>query len=149
MQSFGFTVIITLAQLPGYAAAAYLIEKWGRRIVLAVFLLGSALAAIAFGFASTPATIIAAGCTLSFFNLGAWGALYAIGPELYPTRIRGKGTGAAAAFGRIASIIAPLAVPFLLNAGGLVAVFVVLGAAFLLGAVFTSLLPEAKGARLD
>ena len=149
VQSFGFTVIITLAQLPGYAAAAYLIEKWGRRIVLAVFLLGSALAAIAFGFASTPATIIAAGCTLSFFNLGAWGALYAIGPELYPTRIRGKGTGAAAAFGRIASIIAPLAVPFLLNAGGLVAVFVVLGAAFLRGAVSTSLLPEAKGARLD
>ncbi len=30
-KSFGFTLIITLAQLPGYAAAAFLIEAWGRR----------------------------------------------------------------------------------------------------------------------
>ena len=30
--------------------------------------------------------------------------LNAVGPELYPTAVRGKGTGAAAAFGRIASM---------------------------------------------
>src|SRR5699024_10793174 len=108
VQSFGYTLVITLAQLPGYAVAAWLIEVWGRRATLAVFLIGSAVAAGLFGLASTPATIIAAGMALSFFNLGAWGALYAIGPELYPTPTRGSGAGAAAAFGRIASIIAPL-----------------------------------------
>ena len=62
--------------------------------------------------------IIAAGCALSFFNLGAWGALYAVSPEIYPTALRGTGSGGAAAFGRLASIIAPLAVPWLLAAGG-------------------------------
>ncbi|TDM20509.1 MFS transporter, partial [Macrococcoides canis] len=77
VKSFTFTLIITLAQLPGYAAAAWLIEVWGRRITLAVFLIGSAVAAGCYGFASSDATIIAAGCLLSFFNLGAWGALYA------------------------------------------------------------------------
>ena len=41
VRSFEFTLIITLAQLPGYAAAAWLIEKWGRRSTLATFLLGS------------------------------------------------------------------------------------------------------------
>src|SRR5699024_6118205 len=49
VHSFGYTLIITLAQLPGYAAAAYLIEKWGRRPTLATFLAGSAVAAIWFG----------------------------------------------------------------------------------------------------
>src|SRR5699024_5362010 len=37
VRSFTFTLIITLAQLPGYAAAAWLIEVWGRRVTLAVF----------------------------------------------------------------------------------------------------------------
>lgn len=148
VKSFGYTVIITLAQLPGYAAAAYLIEKWGRRSTLATFLAGSAVAAVAFGFATTDVGIIAAGCTLSFFNLGAWGALYAIGPEVYPTGVRGTGTGAAAAFGRIASIIAPLSVPLLLVWGGLGLVFMVFGSAFLLAAGAALLLPEAKGKAL-
>src|SRR5699024_7817184 len=81
-RSFTCTLIITLAQLPGYAAAAWLIEVLGRRWTLTVFLTGSAVAATCYGLADSEATIIAAGCALSFFNLGAWGALYAIGPEL-------------------------------------------------------------------
>ncbi|GLB62992.1 hypothetical protein NCCP2495_08700 [Dietzia sp. NCCP-2495] len=149
VKSFGYTLIITLAQLPGYAVAAWLIEVWGRRITLAVFLAGSAVAAVLFGLADSPATIIAAGMALSFFNLGAWGALYAIGPELYPTRVRGAGTGAAAAFGRIASIIAPLLVPFLLDAGDTVTVFAVFAAAFVVAAAAAFTLPERKGVALE
>ncbi|MGX1769127.1 MFS transporter [Dietzia sp. NPDC055343] len=149
VKSFGYTLIITLAQLPGYAVAAWLIEVWGRRITLAVFLAGSAVAAGLFGLADSPATIIAAGMALSFFNLGAWGALYAIGPELYPTSTRGAGTGAAAAFGRIASIIAPLLVPFLLDAGDTVTVFAVFAAAFVVAALAAFTLPERKGVALE
>ena len=149
VKSFEYTLIITLAQLPGYAAAAYLIERWGRRPTLATFLGGSAVAAALLGFATTPETIIAAGCALSFFNLGAWGALYAVGPELYPTGLRGTGTGAAAAFGRIASILAPLVVPVLLVAGGHPAVFGVFAAAFVVAAIGALALPELRGRALD
>lgn len=149
VRSFGYTLIITLAQLPGYAVAAWLIEVWGRRVTLAVFLSGSAVAAGLFGLAGSPATIIAAGMALSFFNLGAWGALYAIGPELYPTRTRGSGTGAAAAFGRIASIIAPLLVPVMLGAGGTAMVFGVFAAAFVVAALAAFTLPERKGVALE
>lgn len=57
------------------------------------------------------------GCALSFFNLGAWGALYAVGPELYQLAVRGARYGRHRdGFGRIASMIAPLSVP-LLGAG--------------------------------
>lgn len=148
VKSFEFTLVITLAQVPGYAAAAWLVEKWGRRTTLAAFLLGSAAAAGLYGVAGTPGAIVAAGCLLSFFNLGAWGALYAIGPELYPTAVRGTGTGAAAGFGRIASILAPLVVPPLVAAGGHVLLFSVFGAAFLLAAVAAFALPERRGAAL-
>ncbi|AXK46367.1 MFS transporter [Brachybacterium saurashtrense] len=147
-RSFTFTLIITLAQIPGYAVAAWLIEVLGRRWTLTVFLAGSALAATAYGLADSEATIIAAGCALSFFNLGAWGALYAIGPELYPTRVRGTGTGAAAAFGRIASMLAPFLVPVLLVAGGQWLVFTVFGLAFALAAAAAFTLPEQRGKAL-
>lgn len=149
-KSFEYVLIITLAQFPGYAAAGWLIEVWGRRTTLATFLVGSALAAAWFGLAGhSPGMIIAAGCALSFFNLGAWGALYATGPEIYPTSIRGKGTGAAASVGRIASMLAPLVVPLLLGAGGRVLVFVVLGMSFVVGAVAALFLPERASVALD
>ena len=144
VKSFEYTLIITLAQLPGYALAAWLIEVIGRRWTLAAFLIGSAASAAAFGVAGSVSTILAAGCALSFFNLGAWGALYAISPEVYPTSIRGAGTGAAAAFGRIASIIAPLLTPALLEFGDQVLVFAVFGGAFTLAALAALLLPETK-----
>ena len=148
VRSFGFTLIITLAQLPGYAMAAWLIEFLGRRITLVVFLAGSAVSAIGFGLADSETAVIAAGCCLSFFNLGAWGTLYAIGPELYPTSLRGTGTGLAAGVGRIASIAAPLIVPVLFVAGGMPVVFGVFSAAFAIAAIAGLLLPEMKGRRI-
>jgi putative MFS transporter len=147
-RSFGFTLIITMAQLPGYAAAAFLIEAWGRRATLATFLAGSAISAFAFGQAGSETAIIAAGCALSFFNLGAWGALYAVTPEVYPTALRGTGAGSAAAFGRIASILAPLSVPWLLDLGGTGLVFTVFGVAFALAAAAALALPEWRGRAL-
>ncbi|MGV0870260.1 MFS transporter [Corynebacterium kalidii] len=148
VKSFTFTLVITLAQLPGYAVSAFLIERWGRRSTLATFLAGSAVSAGLYGFAGVEWQIIAAGCLLSFFNLGAWGALYAVGPELYPTTMRGRGTGAATGFGRIASIIAPLIVPPLLVVGGMPVLFALFGAAFALAALAALSLPELRGTSL-
>lgn len=149
VRSFEYTLIITLAQIPGYAAAAWLIEVWGRRATLAVFLTGSATAAASFGASDQVWTIIGSGCALSFFNLGAWGALYAIGPELYPTGVRGTGTGAAAAFGRIASMLAPLSVPFLARAGGNPMIFGVFAASFGVAALASLALPEKRAQSLE
>ena len=149
VRSFGFTLIITLAQLPGYAVAAWLIEVWGRRTTLSVFLVGSAVAAVFFGTASTEFAIIASGMALSFFTLGAWGALYAVTPELYPTSLRGTGSGWAAGVGRIASIVAPLMVPVLLIAGGAPLLFVVFAACFLVAAAAAWGLKDRGGLALD
>lgn len=149
VKSFGFTLIITLAQLPGYAVAAWLIEVWGRRTTLSVFLVGSAVAAVLFGTAGTEGAIIGAGMALSFFNLGAWGALYAVTPENYPTSLRATGAGWAAGVGRIASIIAPLSVPPLLALGGAPVLFVVFAAFFVVAAGAAWALADQRGAALD
>ncbi|WKN47104.1 MFS transporter [Nocardioides sp. Arc9.136] len=150
VRSFGFTLVITLAQLPGYAAAAVLVELWGRRATLSTFLVGSAVSAVLFGRADSEAAIIAAGMALSFFNLGAWGALYAVTPEVYPTGLRATGAGAAAGFGRIASVLAPLSVPWLLDAGtGTTGLFVVFAAFFAVAAAATWGLPERAGDALS
>lgn len=149
VRSFGFTLLITLAQLPGYAVAAWLIEKWGRRLTLSVFLVGSAASAVMFGTVHVEAAIIGAGMALSFFNLGAWGALYAVTPELYPTSLRGTGAGWAAGFGRIASIIAPLLVPVMLLAGGTGITFTVFAVFFFVAAAAAWGLVEYTGKALD
>jgi putative MFS transporter len=150
VKSFEYTLIITLAQLPGYAVAAWLIERWGRRWTLAAFLLGSAVAATLFGTAATVPVILITGSLLSFFNLGAWGALYAISPEVFPTALRGTGTGWAAGFGRVASIVAPLLVPAILasSADGQIVLFAVFGVSFLIAAGAALLLTEWRGRRL-
>lgn len=149
VRSFQFTLIITLAQLPGYAMAAWLIEVWGRRTTLSVFLVGSAASAIFFGTADSVAAIIISGMALSFFNLGAWGALYAVTPEIYPTSLRGTGSGWAAGIGRIASIIAPLLVPVMLAAGGAPLLFIVFAGFFILAAAAAWGLVDRRGVALD
>jgi len=157
VRSFEYTLIITLAQLPGYAASAWLVEKWGRRVTLAVFLAGSAVSAALFGTvgllgsadAGDATWILVFGSAMSFFNLGAWGALYAVTPELYPTRVRGTGAGWAAGFGRLASIVAPLTVPLLLGLGGVPLPFGVFAAVFAIAAVAALTLPDLRGTALE
>lgn len=149
VRSFGFTLLITLAQLPGYAVAAWLIEVWGRRTTLSVFLAGSAVSAVLFGTAEGVGAIIATGMALSFFNLGAWGALYAVTPEIYPTSLRGTGSGWAAGVGRIASIVAPLIVPVLLGVGGAPLLFAIFAGFFIIAAIVTWGLVDRSGQALD
>ncbi|PET18636.1 MFS transporter [Bacillus cereus] len=113
IKSFQYVLIMTLAQLPGYFTAAWFIERLGRKFVLVTYLIGTACSAYLFGVADSLTVSIVAGMLLSFFNLGAWGALYAYTPEQYPTVIRGTGAGMAAAFGRIGGILGPLLVGYL------------------------------------
>lgn len=118
VKSFEFTLIMCLAQLPGYFSAAYLVEKIGRKKVLTIYFAGTALAAWLFGHSGSTTQVLIYGCLLYFFSLGAWGCVYAYTPEVYPTVARGSGTGWAAAFGRIGAFIAPLIVPVLYSTYG-------------------------------
>lgn len=154
VQGFGFTLIMCLAQLPGYYSAAYLVERIGRKQVLAVYFAGTAVAAWLFGHGASTTEILLYGCLLYFFSLGAWGCVYAYTPEVYPTRARATGAGWATAFGRIGAFAAPFIVPVLYKHYGSVAgytyVFVVLTSVFALVAIVVSVFGiETKGRTLE
>ena len=114
VKTFEYVLIMTIAQLPGYCAAAWLVDKIGRRYTLSTFLLMSGLCSYFFGNAATPSELLMWGASMSFFNLGAWGVIYTYTPELYPTSIRALGSGWAAGFGRIGGMLAPMLVGVLL-----------------------------------
>ena len=117
VQSFGYVLLMTLAQLPGYFSVAWLIEHIGRKKVLIIYLFGTLVSAYLFGLAESRTQLLFYGALLSFFNLGAWGAMYVYTPEQYPTNIRATGAGVAASVGRMGGILGPLMVGYLVTAG--------------------------------
>jgi len=123
VRSNEFFFLSTIAQIPGYFSAAWLVERWGRKPTLVAYLLGTAAAAFLFGNSGTGSDAFLYAALLSFFNLGAWGVVYTISPELYPTAVRGTGAGGAAAVGRIGGIIGPFLTPVLVPALGQSGVF--------------------------
>ncbi|WP_130803574.1 niacin transporter NiaP [Acinetobacter ihumii] len=116
VQSFEYVLFMILAQLPGYIAAAWLVERLGRKMTLAGFIGGCAIAAYFFGQAQSVNMIMFWGCLMSFFNLGAWGVLYTYTPEQYPANIRAFGSGWASAIGRMGGIAAPFIVTHMMVA---------------------------------
>ncbi|MCB9129069.1 MAG: MFS transporter [Ardenticatenales bacterium] len=75
---------------------------------MSLYLLGSALFTFAFATVNSLNMVVAMAIWMSFFTLGAWGALYAYTPEAYPTTLRGTGMGGASGMARIAGVIAPI-----------------------------------------
>jgi len=150
-QSNTYFFVSSLAQIPGYFSAAWLVERVGRRPTLVAYLVGSAFAAYFFGNSTTQNDAVVYAALLSFFDLGAWGAVYALTPELYPTALRATGAGSAAAVGRIGGIIGPFLTPTLtassLGQSGVFAVFMGL---LLITAVAVALLgEETRGKSLE
>ncbi len=124
IKSFQYVLFMTLIQIPGYFTAAYLVDKWGKKKTLVTFMALSAILSLLFGLSTSTTALLVTGAALSFFNLGAWGATYAYTAEQYPALFRATGTGWATGFGRIAGIIAPYLVGFLLAAKvGFAAIF--------------------------
>lgn len=133
LQTYQNTFILALAQLPGYFSAAYLVERWGRKGTLAVYLLLSGVFTYLFAVVSGLPLIVGTAALMSFFTLGAWGVLYAYTPELYPTEARATGMGAASGMTRVAGALAPILGGRLLSVS-LVAALTLYAVAFAVGA---------------
>ncbi|HLI29344.1 MAG TPA: MFS transporter [Chloroflexota bacterium] len=150
-----FNLIIALAQVPGYFTAAYLVERWGRRVTLVIFLLAAAIGAYFFGQVALVAQDVPAilwwGSVISFFNLGAWGVVYTYTPELYPTRLRATGAGWAAACGRVFAFLAPLSIAVQIALfGGDQTVFLAFTAIMVFGGLVMFFFgPETRGHSLE
>ncbi|MEC3764493.1 MULTISPECIES: MFS transporter [Cupriavidus] len=149
-----YTVYISLAGIPGFIFSAWLLEKWGRKPTCALMLIGSAVAAYAYGQAAVHRLpveqLIAAGLCMQFFLFGMWSVLYAYTPELYPTRSRATGSGFASSVGRIGSLAGPYLVGVLLPVAGQGGVFTLGALSFAVAAAVVLLLGvETRGKALE
>ena len=151
-KSFQYFIITAIAQLPGYWSAAYLLERVGRKKTLFAYLLLSGLAGVMFyRYASSGNvyTIITSAVLFSFFNLGAWGAIYAYTPELYPTGVRGTGTGWAGAMARIGGGLAPILAGKIMETSTIGVAVLVIAVISIIGALdVLALGKETKGREL-
>jgi putative MFS transporter len=149
-KSVFYTIMISLAGIPGFLFSAWLVESWGRKGTLVLNLLGGAIACYFYGNAADQTQLIVAGLCMQFFLFGMWSALYAYTPELYPTAVRATGTGFASAIGRIGSLIGPYVIGVILPTMGQAGVFALGAGAFVIAALSVLFLgEETKGRTLE
>jgi putative MFS transporter len=155
-EALALNFAIAVFQIPGYYAAAALVERLGRKPTLVAFLICAAIGSFFFAGATlaaqpSVAAVIGWGAVIAFFNLGAWGVTYTYTPELYPTAVRATGAGFAAGAGRLFGAFAPSLVPLLLvRFGSPYGVFVVFAAVMLAGALVVLVLgEETRGRTLE
>ena len=150
VKSVYYTILISLAGIPGFLVAAWLLEAWGRKSTCVAALLGSAAMVYCYGSTTTLATLIGFGLAMQFCLFGMWAVLYAYTPELYPTRARATGSGWASAIGRIGSLIGPYVVGIVLPTVGQVGVFTLGAGAFAFAALAVLVLgEETRGRSLE
>ena len=150
IKSIGFVSLISVGGIPGFFVAGLLLERMGRKLTTALFLVMSALLAYVYGHSISLGFLFAAGFFMQFFMFGMWCCLYAYTPELYPTRARSTGSGVASAFGRVGAILGPIAVGFLISTIGRGAVFSFGAASFVISAALVlSLGIETRGRVLE
>jgi putative MFS transporter len=149
-KSVFYTILISLAGIPGFFSAAWLLEAWGRKSTCVLMLLGSAVSCYFYGTSANVTQLIGFGLAMQFFLFGMWSVLYAYTPELYPTRARATGAGCASAIGRLGSLLGPYIVGVVLPVAGQIGVFTLGAGAFVIAALVVILLgEETKGRALE
>ncbi len=134
-KSFGYSLAMYCAQVPGYFTAAVFNERIGRQATIASYMLLGGVSALGLAFARSDAEIMTAGLLLSFFMNGTYAGVYAYTAEVFPTSIRTTGAGLASAIGRIGAIAAPILVGYLYPNFGFAGVFGVTTSVLLIGAL--------------
>jgi len=135
---------VELAFLAGMVAAIALVDRWGRIPLQIIGFLGCAAGLLLAARADLRAQLVVGLLLVQFMtNLGPNAQTYLLAGELFPTALRGRGAGLAAAVGKLGAIAAALAMPVLLQRWGPGPLLPLLAVTSLLGAALT------WGLRLD
>ena len=134
-KSFGYSLAIYCAQVPGYFSAAWFNEKIGRQATIASYMLLGGAGALGLALAKTDGQIMLAGIIMSFFMNGTYAGVYAYTAEVFPTAVRTTGAGLASAIGRLGAIASPVLVGYLYPKFGFLGVFGTTTVTLVLGAL--------------
>jgi putative MFS transporter len=115
-QAITFMLIQAVAAFFGYAACGFLVDRYGRRIVLFLYFFIGAFFHLWFAEASGMWLYFAA-AAIGWVNPGVYGATSVYVAELHPTRLRATAVGWFFGIGRIGSFLAPTVVGLMLANG--------------------------------
>ncbi|KAF4617501.1 hypothetical protein D9613_006442 [Agrocybe pediades] len=139
-------VILSAIGVPGALLAGYMVELpvLGRRGTLSIFTFLTGVFILASTTARTSDALLGWNCAYSFTSNIMYGVLYAITPELFPTKDRGTGNALTATANRVFGVMAPI-IALYANLTTSVPIFIA-GAIFLLAGVVALALPyESRG----
>ena len=111
------SVWFNLASILGAGVLGALVDRFGVRWPLTLAFAGLIGALIALGQATELWPILILSGAVGFFLLGANYALYGAAAIYYPAEMRGRGSGAAIAWGRLGAVAGPLVGGLLLQGG--------------------------------
>ncbi|MCL2337784.1 MAG: MFS transporter [Firmicutes bacterium] len=146
IKSMGYVALIALGGVPGYFFISYMIEKVGRKWMVVLMAVLTAVMAYSYGQAPTLGLVIGTGLLYMFcqYSFNMVNQVYL--PELFSTRLRGTGVGYTAACGRLGATIGPIIIGYILAGYGPTAVMLFAFGVNLVTAVVVALLgPETKG----
>jgi MFS transporter, AAHS family, 3-hydroxyphenylpropionic acid transporter len=101
----------------GSFTTGFLVDRFGYRRVLPLLYVGVLVGICGVLFTDAVPSILVSAFILGVFVVGSFYSLNGASPLYYPDIVRGLGTGAAVGFGRIGSILGPLAAGFVLQRG--------------------------------
>src|SRR5439155_1588816 len=81
--AFLLTAIIVVASIPGKYAAAFAVERFGRKATLIWFTGAAAVAAVLFGLLHNPVLSLSCGIILAFFGIGVDPVIKIYGSQQY------------------------------------------------------------------
>ncbi|MBN3756290.1 MFS transporter [Paraburkholderia sp. Tr-20389] len=148
-----YGMVSMIATLIGTLAGIFVIDWLGRKKTFALAFLGAALPMLYLAFSGTrvPAAQVSMLASLSVALIAiVQCGIYVYAPEVYPTRIRARGAGAASAVTRASSVIGPMIIGALLTYLNVEAVFGYFAFVSLAGAmVMAAFAMETRGRTLD
>jgi putative MFS transporter len=135
--ALSYGVITAATGLCGTLGVAFWIDKTGRRTWFVIAFLGSALPLLYLWLhgVSDAETLVFWASVAYFFTGSNSNLCYLYTAEIYPTRLRARGTATATAWLRLGSTIGPSVVGFILGSYGLNLVFAMFGTVALIGAL--------------
>jgi benzoate transport len=113
-------VLLNLGGIVGALVLGFLAARVGPARMVALTMVGGAVAVVAFGLFApgrTLATALPLALVVGYFLFGSMVGLYALMPAAYPTEVRNTGAGLSIGIGRVGAFVAPLAAGYLLEAG--------------------------------
>ncbi len=111
------SVIFNVCSVIGALTLGPIVDRFGLRWPVAVSFLALVAVLIGLGQATEWLAIMALSGALGFFVIGCNYALYGAAGAYYPAEMRGRGSGAGIAWGRIGSVSGPLIGGYLLQGG--------------------------------